>query len=782
MDVANIRQWFRRCLAADAGSSGDDGQDTCVGELELAGFQRRAVARGLDIARTFGGVLLADAVGLGKTRVSLGIARALARDARLRSGAPVTVVVYVPARLRRQWEEALARAQVREFEVVTHTALSRGSPEALAPAAALQQVVVVDEAHRFRNPRAKRSRALAQLAARAPVVLASATPVCNSQWDLYHLLSLFLAEHDLRGAIGHNLREAFDMAERGDFDLTELVEQVAIRRTRPPSQAGFGRRPNVSLRVLEYAALGAERWLWQHLERELRAMSMELFRHDWPRGLLVEYVLKRWESGADALAATLGEMVAFHQRWLEADGHGRTLSRDSFRQLFGGELGRRQEVFPFLFDGPGGAPAFRRELVRADLEVLDGLARRANEVADGADGKRQAILDMVAQCRQKVLIFTGYQHAARGLYDALVRRLGPEAKVGLVTGDTARATGLGRARADEIIRRFAPHSNGVRALEPHQQIDVLVSTDCLAEGVNLQDCARVVLADLPYSPLAVEQRIGRLVRPGGPHERVTVYLPRPESWSDSLGLRRRLDHKLDQAAKSGTGFVAAGKVGTAHVGPREVVGGPLAALTRLDALAATLEAADAPAIEPGFWRARARHGPARLWARVAVHERRGRRWMWCVVRDGQPAEMRLHALLDALVRDADLSAPVERAQPDADLLEAAEAAVRRRENLLRAARLAPFPLRLDSPQRRVWSTLSGYVDRGELEVDEEALDRLRHNLLRSFPRGSERRLGQLCDADLRPVRLWAQVCAIVDAVPAWSPRVHLEIVAGLYLY
>lgn len=780
MGASTVREWFRMAIESSASPQEDAASPAKVGDLELAAFQQRAAVRGLSIARAFGGVVLADAVGLGKTRVSLAIATALVRDVRLRAGRTGPVWVCAPARLRRQWEEASTRAGVTAFEVVTHTQLSRGTLRPGQPA-----VIVVDEAHRFRNPKAKRSQALARLAARSPVVLATATPVCNSQWDLYHLLSLFLAEHDLRGAIGHDLHEAFELAEAGDFDLTELVEQVVIRRTEPPSQAGFGRRPNVSLEVLGYEAKGPELWLWHNLEAELERMELELFRADWPRPLLVQYVLKRWESGADALADTLAQMSAFHARWLEADAHGRTLSRKSFRELFGGELGRRQGVFPFLYDGPTG-PRFRRDHVERDLEVLQGLERRVQAVIERGDAKREAISRLVGSDGQKTLVFTSYQRAARGLYDYLVDGLGATARVGLVTGSRCEATGLGRVSADEIVRRFAPRSNGRKPVEAHQRLDVLVATDCLAEGVNLQDCGRVVLADLPYSPLGVEQRIGRLVRPGGPHDRVTVYLPRPRSWTDSLGMRRRLDEKLAQAAASGAGFVAAGEVGTGKVriGPaREAPGEPslrpLAALTRLDALALSLRNDESDVLEAGFWRAETRNEPARLWALVAVEDAETTRWTWCLVREDGRVEHRLAALLDELIRDADRREPVVLGEPRADLLEAAREAVARREKHLRAARLAPFPVQLDAPQRRLWATVHRAVEAGRLDLDGDALAQLRHELLRSFPRGAERRLAELCEADIAPGRLVAQVRRVVGDTPRWSPSVRLRIVAGL---
>lgn len=809
-----VRDWFGACFSQIGRDERATNRCTFsegsarIGELELAPFQQRAVSRGLKIVRTYGGVILADAVGLGKTRVGLAMAAALRRDTRQASGGCAgPIVCCVPARLVAQWREAGIAAGLADIEVISHSALSRGALRTDLRAS----VVLVDEAHRFRNPNAWRSRRLAQLVARAPLVLMSATPVCNSVWDLYHLFRLFLAEHDLRRAMGHNLKEAFEAASAGDFDLSQLVELLVIRRIEPPSRAGFGRRPDVALEVLSYKASEDEVWLWKNLESTLARLSMELFHHDWPRQLLTEYLLKRWESGADALWASLSEMIDYHRRWLQADAHAHHLSRENFRRLFGAEaraafeqsaasgfecaaLGARQAVFPFFYDFSQRSghvsretlPSFERKKVVQDLAQLRELHRIVEMVAHHGDDKRRAILQLIERDAHKVLIFTSYQQAARGLYDYLVRSLGARARVGLVTGEGAWATGLGRTRADELVRRFCPRANGVRDMPEHQQIDVLIGTDCLSEGVNLQDCSRVVLADLPYSPLGVEQRIGRLLRPGAPAAVATVYLPRPDCWADSLGLRRRLDRKMSQAAHAGADFVAARPLRRPAAEPDIAATNALAALTRLDALSQSLcmGAQEKMRGIEGFWRARTRRGPRRLWVKVAMHEANTSRIFWCLASCGAPATMRLSVLINTMVEDANETssvASIRREEIDAALYRSAREAIGRRASLLRSARLAPYPLRLDAPQRRIWAELAGAIESRALKMNREALCELRHDLLRSFPRGVERRLEQLAQRRMPPQRRLERVRQIMGPVPRWSPEIELNIVACLEL-
>ncbi len=552
------REWVRRGLSLEASTrQATTSFETSVGELDLAPFQRRAIERGLTISRRYGGVLLADAVGLGKTRVSLALARALSRDARLRSDRDRPAVFCVPARLREQWKRKARQGGMTSPHVVSHTSLSRRNVdvEKLEPG-----VVVADEAHRFRNPDTYRHRQLAKLCARTSVVLATATPVCNTIWDLYHLLSLFLAEHDLRDVLGCDLEDAFESAESGEVDLTRLVERLVIRRTRPPSASGFGDRPSARLEMLHYDPGSDEQWVWEHLESALRDLSFEACADQWPPELFIEYALRRWESGPRALAETLRGLVEYHRRWLEARRHDRTLNRDDFSELFDDISAYQQEVFPFLFpsnEASDKRASSNRAAIRRDLDALESLLDRVKRLLECGPGPARAVAQLAHSLDDKILIFTKYRRAADGIFQTLRQSLGSDARIGQITGDTARATGLGSASDHELLRRFAPRAQGVAPPADHQQLRILVSTDCLSRGLNLQDCGHVVLADLPYSPLAVEQRIGRLLRPGGPHETVHVYVPRPDDWNDTLGLRRRLRRKLSHARRSGTGFTSA---------------------------------------------------------------------------------------------------------------------------------------------------------------------------------------------------------------------------------
>ncbi len=542
-------------------------------ELPLAPFQRAAASRLTRMIRTWGGALLADGVGMGKTRVCLTVAATIAREQRV-AGARGVIWCCVPARLQGQWRAAAATAGIPDegIRFVSHTKMSRGRAPDTAPL-----MLVIDEAHRFRNPGTRRRATLLEHAA-APTLLATATPVANSVWDLFHLFDLFVDDADVRRRFGWDLRTAFELADQGRWDVTELVRELTVRRLEPPSSEGFGTRPTTRLHVERYVPSDEESWVWQNLETELSNLTLAAARDEWPRGLFVEHVLRRWESGPEALLETVSELVAYHERWLEAWRTGGRLDRNTFRTMFGSDVAR-QQVFEFVYpasqDREDDAP------VRRDLERLRDLEARVRAVVRLGSGRDDVVLRLARESDERLLVFTSYRRAAHALFERLRAILGPTARIGLLTGDRAEATGLGRVGGDELIRRFAPEANHAGPLAGHQRIRLLVATDCIAEGTNLQDCGRVVLADLPYTPLGIEQRVGRLLRPGGPHAVVDVYLPRPQDWNDSLGMRRRLGAKLTAAHSAG--------VGTDRDWFETTPGdNPLAALTALDLLAAQL--------------------------------------------------------------------------------------------------------------------------------------------------------------------------------------------------
>ena len=760
-----------------------------LGSLTLTLTQRQAAARLLGMLARHRGGLLADGVGMGKTRVALAVASCWP--------SPAPTLILAPARLLPMWRRECAQADLvhgHDVFMLSHEAMSRLPERSPCPMTQGAGLILVDEAHRMRNPQARRSRHLARWAAQAPTLLVTASPICGSLWDLHALLSLFLGEDELRQVAGCDLTRAFALASQGDYDLAPLLSACVVRRSGDTHSLP---RPDVELELLGYQASDAERWLWHHLEATLRAMTWPALRGQWPSGLLVEHLLRRWESGVRALRASLESLRDYSARWLHAWRRGATLARADHAALF--ERGSAQEVLPFVWDELPARPALDasqapwderdvERLAQRELEALDALLARVRGLEQEGCGRAQAIAALLErEPSTKALIFTSYEDTAEQLYALLRQRLGPRGQLGLLTGRQARVTGMGRISPQALLRRFAPRAQHAPSPSAQQRVRVLVATDCLSEGVNLQDCGCVILMDLPYSPLGVEQRVGRLVRPGGDHLRVRVILPRPTDWRDSLGMRRRLDQKLSEAQAGHAPLPLTSALLHPTKAPASVEPDPLAAMGALEQLMA--QAARDPrdsrdsgdsgdlAAAPGaqeHWRvtlpkrssAHARYAWRGMALGLFARASSAQAW-WVEVDDRGSRALSASTLVPRLVSLMDDDLPATRLSEEQALAHpsvvALRAATLSRLESLQAMSQAPAPLGAQSAQVLAWEALARQAQRApgaQRAQWAQALTRLRPRLLRPLARGLE----------LEIVRALHDPETLLDALTALLPE------------
>ena len=191
----------------------------------------------------------------------------------------------------------------------------------------------------------------------------------------------------------------------------------------------------------------------------------------------------------------------------------------------------------------------KRDLER-DNRIITQLLDRFGAWDPAKDSKVNALVDMLRDEHpgEKVLVFTEYADTAIYVADALKDAGIPN--VGLAFGDSENPA--------EIARRFSPESNRLPGEEgEHEEvaepIDVLVATDVLSEGQNLQDAHIVVNYDLPWAIIRIIQRAGRVDRIGQKSDKVFIYLITHEKVEQAIQLRRRIRQRLgDNAAAFGS--------------------------------------------------------------------------------------------------------------------------------------------------------------------------------------------------------------------------------------
>lgn len=454
----------------------------------------------------WGGGLLADEAGLGKTYV----AAALARDAR-------SPLIVAPAALRSMWEAALDAAGIGapfvSFEKLSRGAGPRGGHD----------LVIVDEAHHARTRSTRRYRELSSLTSHASVLLLSATPIHNRRRDLEALLALFLGERttamsdeELRRHILRRDRESVDLAARPPsagrpvwlplpHDEALLASLLALPPPLPPSDGGDG---------------GA---------------------------LLVHSLVRQWASSDGALRGALGRRSARATALHQSLAAGRYPTRSELRDWAIGD-GALQLAFPELMASPcEGDHAGLLEAVRAHATAVDGL-RAAVRSRSNLDAVRAARLLEVRRLHpgEKIVAFTAYAETAAALF----RELRHDGRIAVLSAHGAHVAG-GPLTRREAIDRFAPVAQGVRAPREADRIDMLIATDLLSEGMNLQDASVVVHLDLPWTAARMEQRVGRAARIGSVHARVAVYAIAPPASAERLiAVERRLREKLRVARRA----------------------------------------------------------------------------------------------------------------------------------------------------------------------------------------------------------------------------------------
>jgi superfamily II DNA or RNA helicase len=503
----------------------------------LLPHQADAVARSRAVLERFGGVLVADGVGLGKTFIGLALA-----ELEQRGGGDAVAVV--PAALRREWEDAARRVAV-SVAIHTHAELSRRVPS--IPAAT--SLALVDEAHAFRNPATRRYDALARLAVGRRVALLTATPLNNSTSDLAALVHLFASRDRFREFGVADFWTALSGPDPSAASLA--LGAVSVCRTRrlveesfPALRDAFPRR--VLLPPVRYDLDATFGDRLDELLDALGGLVAGEARLERGAALIHLSLLRRLESSRSSLRRSLLRQRDFLAEWRRAREHGLTLRRRDFRAAFPrGEGDDAQLVFwPLLLADRGDDAAHVRqwrEAVDRALDCLEGLD-------DHPDPKLAALESLLLGgelAGRKTIVFT--EHRDTALY--LQRRLRHRLRSIAVVGDTAYA-GTSRLARAEALDAFAPASRRA-ARHSLLEADVLVATDVASEGLNLQDAAAVVNYDLPWNPVRVMQRVGRVERLGSPHARVYVAHLMPARGLERVArVLERLRAKLEDTGRT----------------------------------------------------------------------------------------------------------------------------------------------------------------------------------------------------------------------------------------
>ncbi len=596
----------------------------------LATYQKDAYHELMHKAKTWGGGLLCDGVGLGKTYVALMLVeRALKEKHKVLIIAPKATIPSV-------WNKNLSRFFPDDFDpdpnyqhdikVIPHTDLGRQggiTQERLEKLRARYETIIVDEAHHFRVQNRNRSKKLKALTKDRNTFLMTATPVNNSVLDLYNLINYIAQDRqkhfqsvnvpNLRAwftkMLGETDLQQLELQFTGTPEFQEFLKHIIVQRSRKYVKS-LEKQDDQSVKfptrekphVIKYSLSNTYGKLLPQLiqafdsrkaKLKLAIYETEKFKEKNAQdsqtlqeqsqvvGLIRTMLLKRLESSQKALEASIEDLLLKHltllkdlpqtqlryETWLAEH-------RDVFdvlqrhrqeRMGLGQDDDEEEDDLPItnyenkkIEQVKSDITLFGRnepewiKSLEIDTETLTHLLRGLHEVTNPEnDDKLNALLKTIHETQRlrkdKLVVFSEFKDTARYLEIQLKKAYPKDAIIEVDSGRNVK-------NREDIIKRFAPHYNCETPAECEKAlkdpIRVLISTDVLSEGLNLQDANIIVNYDLHWNPVRLMQRIGRVDRrmdPSKPiqYEKVHVYnfLP-PDELEQVLGLYRAITGKL----------------------------------------------------------------------------------------------------------------------------------------------------------------------------------------------------------------------------------------------
>jgi superfamily II DNA or RNA helicase len=590
-------------------------------------YQKEAYWALMKIAHQHGGAFLCDGVGLGKTFVGLMLIERLILHEGKR------VVLFAPKAAKEGvWEPHLREwlphiggvsggADFSNLAVFSHTDLGRKGdfPERFRRIAELADVVVIDEAHHFRNPgrrggenvepsRYHRLHDLLDNAKRPKTLfMLTATPINNRLSDFRHMAELFTRrdeayfsrtlgvnnltahfnqmEKALRIRVGHDVPDVSEqLTEAQEILSTDAIfRHLVVQRSRAYARESQMRETGKAAafpdrkppQVAEYSIRKTYGRLLDMFENAFTRRNplftlpmyyplawykgpdksidpLEEGRQQQVVGLIRTNFLKRFESSVVAFELScdrlLQKLLAFlevHcataaektklQRWKDQNVETLGYARQRQLELWGDKAEEDDDediVPPELLDAVEKLDRTHFDVAAMIVETFRDLDQLVHFVAESRkfqpkhDDKLQKLIRLLKGrelAGEKVLIFTEFADTARYLR----RELDRAGIDGVAQVDSAT-----KANRADVIQRFSPYYNGSSSAklkeEGESEIRVLISTDVLSEGLNLQDASRMINYDIHWNPVRLMQRIGRVDRRMNPEVEKRLVADHPE--------------------------------------------------------------------------------------------------------------------------------------------------------------------------------------------------------------------------------------------------------------
>ena len=590
-------------------------KDTLVWN-KLYKFQKDGVLGTIDKVEKYGGCILADSVGLGKTFQAL----AVIKYYELRND---RVLVLCPKKLRDNWtvytlnDKRNILADDRfNYDVLNHTDLNR--ERGLSGEINLETInwgnydlIVIDESHNFRNNNPRRDREtrygklmnqIIKAGVKTKVLMLSATPVNNRMNDLKNQVAFItegietaFSEYGIDN-INHVMKiaqtqfnkwlknpdenkKSSQLLESLDARYFKLLDLITIARSRKHIERYYdlkniGKFPerllpkNVksNIDVLnEFSSL-------QDINREIRKLNLSAYsplkyvrpdkQEEYNRSydLMLESgsvfkqvdreqslihlmrvnLLKRMESSINSFGLTLEKLLGKIDILLDKIQNKKDYSDDdlSIEDIDTDD----PTLDDFLIGNKVKVLIQDLDLIRwkQDLEEdklrLSKLSEETKTINEDRDAKLIQLKELIHnkinqplnEGNNKVIIFTAFADTAAYLYNDISKWAKDQHQINtaLITGSGSNKTTMKGIRTDlnELLTNFSPRSKERNKIYPEltEEIDILIATDCISEGQNLQDCDYLINYDIHWNPVRIIQRFGRIDRLGSTNTQIQL--------------------------------------------------------------------------------------------------------------------------------------------------------------------------------------------------------------------------------------------------------------------
>ena len=544
-------------------------------KVNLAQFQEDAIARIWTRMKKYGGCIVADSVGLGKTWIAKKVLEQIGYYERK------NILVVCPAQLREMWRSELKKIDTKENilsqeDLASENYLDKARKN-LGGRLDNVELIVVDESHNFRNPLSNRWENFFSLvndnissSGNKPYILfLTATPINNTPWDLYWQIML-LVLMDRSAFIKENIPDLFKFFKEAKDNpslLNDLLNEISIRRTRDyiienypdayivvemPNGETEERKITFPKRVLEnvnYKLDAAYKGMYKEISDTLtERLTMAYYRILEYRkedvkteeerltlgrmiaigGIFRTILLKRLESSVDSFRKSISNHIQFLEKLKQYLKEGKLLTKQSYikymlKSYDEMEDGDIKEILDdFKLSDYRSEELFQD--IDKDIELLNNILAKVRRIRPEDDSKLNVLKEKLLELSKdgQIVLFTYYADTLNYIYKEIINDK-QFSKLKIEAISSSGVTSKAPSQREEIIKNFF-----------EKKTDIILSTDVLSEGQNLQTAKYLINYDLHWNPTRMIQRAGRIDRIGSPYKEIYVYNFFPEDELEEL--------------------------------------------------------------------------------------------------------------------------------------------------------------------------------------------------------------------------------------------------------